>query len=397
MADDDVVRSQIKGLRDLGVRLGLDDFGTGWSSLEYLSRLPVDILKIAQVFVDQIGTSTRATALVRAIVDLAHSLGLITVAEGVETEEQADRLRQMGCFLGQGWYFARELTVAEATDALRLVAHPALADGDDLTVPMRRACRRRCWPPRSSGPRRSCRRPVPRRTPRPTRSSCPCAPRTGSTASPSLASTASLGRAALGRGARSRPSWRARSPSRTSPPAPPPSRPPSPRSSRSTPARRRPDRVGHPADHPERPPRPVRRHRRPRRLVRRHQRGGTTTPSSTVDLTDRPRPGALHRHHPDHPAHQRHRRLVRRRVHPMPTPSVTSLAGATVTVTYTYVSDTRPPDPPTITAVARSLHRRPDPVDHLHRRGRRHHRVPAGHARPIRAPGRPAPARGPPT
>ncbi len=129
MADDDVVRSQIKGLRDLGVRLGLDDFGTGWSSLEYLSRLPVDILKIAQVFVDQIGASTRATALVRAIVDLAHSLGLITVAEGVETEEQADRLRQMGCFLGQGWYFARELTVDEATDALQLVAHPTLADG----------------------------------------------------------------------------------------------------------------------------------------------------------------------------------------------------------------------------------------------------------------------------
>ena len=81
------------------------------------------------MFVDQIGSSTRATALVRAIVDLAHSLGLITVAEGVETEEQADRLRQMGCFLGQGWYFARELTVPEATDALRLVAHPTLADG----------------------------------------------------------------------------------------------------------------------------------------------------------------------------------------------------------------------------------------------------------------------------
>ncbi len=128
MTDDEVVRAQIRGLRDLGVRLGLDDFGTGWSSLEYLSRLPVDVLKIAQVFVDQIGTSPRATALVRAIIDLAHSLGLITVAEGVEREEQADRLRQMGCFLGQGWYFAREFTVPDATDALRRVAHPRLAD-----------------------------------------------------------------------------------------------------------------------------------------------------------------------------------------------------------------------------------------------------------------------------
>jgi len=129
MADDEVVRAQIKGLRDLGVRLGLDDFGTGWSSLEYLNRLSVDVLKIAQVFVDQIGTSTRATALVRAIIDLAHSLGLITVAEGVETEEQADRLRQMGCFLGQGWHFSRELTVPDATDELRRIAHPGLAGG----------------------------------------------------------------------------------------------------------------------------------------------------------------------------------------------------------------------------------------------------------------------------
>jgi EAL domain-containing protein (putative c-di-GMP-specific phosphodiesterase class I) len=86
------------------------------------------VLKIAQVFVDQMATSTRATALVRAIIDLAHSLGLITVAEGVETEEQADRLRQMGCFLGQGWYFARELSVPDATDALARLAHPRLAE-----------------------------------------------------------------------------------------------------------------------------------------------------------------------------------------------------------------------------------------------------------------------------
>jgi diguanylate cyclase (GGDEF)-like protein len=129
MADDEIVRAQLKGLRDLGVRLGLDDFGTGWSSLEYLNRLPVDVLKIAQVFVDQIGTSTRATALVRAIIDLAHSLGLITVAEGVETEEQADRLRQMGCFLGQGWHFSRDLAVPDATHALRRLAHPNLAEG----------------------------------------------------------------------------------------------------------------------------------------------------------------------------------------------------------------------------------------------------------------------------
>lgn len=129
VVDDDVTRAQIAGLRDLGVRLALDDFGTGWSSLEYLSRLPVDVLKIAQVFVDQVGASNRANALVRAIIDLAHSLGLITVAEGVEREEQAARLRQMGCYLGQGWYFARELSADDAAAALgRLVRAPAAGD-----------------------------------------------------------------------------------------------------------------------------------------------------------------------------------------------------------------------------------------------------------------------------
>jgi diguanylate cyclase (GGDEF)-like protein len=122
MVDDEVMRAQLRGIRDLGVRLALDDFGTGWSSLDYLRRLPVDVVKIAQVFVDQIGTSARADALVRAIVDLAHALGLITVAEGVERAEQAEQLRQTGCFLGQGWYFARELSEQQTTAALHELA-----------------------------------------------------------------------------------------------------------------------------------------------------------------------------------------------------------------------------------------------------------------------------------
>ena len=129
--DDDVTGAQIAGLRDLGVRLALDDFGTGWSSLEHLSRVPVDVLKIAQVFVDQVGSSSRADALVRAIIDLAHSLGLITVAEGVERAEQADRLRQMGCLFGQGRYFARELDVAQASVVLRQLVPPV--DGTPTT------------------------------------------------------------------------------------------------------------------------------------------------------------------------------------------------------------------------------------------------------------------------
>jgi diguanylate cyclase (GGDEF)-like protein len=122
VADDDVARAQLHGLREMGVRIALDDFGTGWASLEYVNRMPVDVLKIAQVFVDQMVSSARGAALVRAIIDLAHALGLITVAEGVEHEEQADRLRQMGCYLGQGWYFARELAHDDATVAMHEVA-----------------------------------------------------------------------------------------------------------------------------------------------------------------------------------------------------------------------------------------------------------------------------------
>ena len=79
----------------------------------------MDALKIARVFVHGLGVDDRGTALVQAIVDLAHSMGLITIAEGVETREQADRLRAMGCFLGQGWYFGRELSVDDATATLQ--------------------------------------------------------------------------------------------------------------------------------------------------------------------------------------------------------------------------------------------------------------------------------------
>ena len=119
VSDEPTMRSELASLSELGVRIALDDFGTGWASLEYLTRLPVDALKIAQVFIEGLGVDDRGTALVQAIVDLAHSMGLITIAEGVETREQADRLRAMGCFLAQGWYFGRELSVEDATTTLQ--------------------------------------------------------------------------------------------------------------------------------------------------------------------------------------------------------------------------------------------------------------------------------------
>jgi len=112
-------------LRRLGVRLALDDFGTGYSSLSYLQRLPVDVLKLDRAFVSGVAGSTEESALARAIVKLGQTLGLETVAEGVETAEQLAALRELGCQLGQGYHFARPLGPA-AVDALLERDHPGV-------------------------------------------------------------------------------------------------------------------------------------------------------------------------------------------------------------------------------------------------------------------------------
>jgi diguanylate cyclase (GGDEF)-like protein/PAS domain S-box-containing protein len=108
----------LEGLKSLGVRIAIDDFGTGYSSLSYLSRLPIDVLKIDRSFVADIGTSRQAAALVRSIVKIGQTLHLETVAEGVETQEQLDRLVRLGARLGQGYLFARPLRAEELATAL---------------------------------------------------------------------------------------------------------------------------------------------------------------------------------------------------------------------------------------------------------------------------------------
>jgi EAL domain-containing protein (putative c-di-GMP-specific phosphodiesterase class I) len=109
---------RLETLRALGVSIAIDDFGTGYSSLRYIRRFPADVLKIAKPFVDGLHDDTD-TALVRTIVALADSLGLRTVAEGIEDHRQLARLRELGCLLGQGYLFARPLPAHDVTELLR--------------------------------------------------------------------------------------------------------------------------------------------------------------------------------------------------------------------------------------------------------------------------------------
>ncbi len=96
-------------LRNMGVRISIDDFGTGYSSLSYLKRLPADALKIDKSFVKGLGEDIEDTAIVRMVVEPAHTLGKEAVAEGVETEEQRAFLADAGCPLAQGFLLARPL------------------------------------------------------------------------------------------------------------------------------------------------------------------------------------------------------------------------------------------------------------------------------------------------
>lgn len=115
MTDADNALKRLGMLRDMGVRLAVDDYGTGYSSLGYLQVLPADDLKLDRAFVSRCGTDPRSAAIVHSTVQLAHSLGMRIVAEGVEDDEILDRLREYGCDYAQGYGIARPQNAATTT------------------------------------------------------------------------------------------------------------------------------------------------------------------------------------------------------------------------------------------------------------------------------------------
>jgi diguanylate cyclase (GGDEF)-like protein len=113
IADAHATTATLTDLHALGVQIAIDDFGTGYSCLAYLGRLPVNVLKIDKAFVDQVTNDPEAAVLTEAIVKLATTLGLASVAEGIEQAVQLEHLRQLGCQYGQGYHFAEPLDAAE--------------------------------------------------------------------------------------------------------------------------------------------------------------------------------------------------------------------------------------------------------------------------------------------
>jgi len=114
MQNPDVATAVLGQLRALGVQLYLDDFGTGYSSLSYLHRFPVNALKIDRSFISTLTDDCEQPAIVESIVGLARSVGANVIAEGIETSEQLERLQQLGCGFGQGFFFSRPVPPEKA-------------------------------------------------------------------------------------------------------------------------------------------------------------------------------------------------------------------------------------------------------------------------------------------
>ena len=127
MQDAEMAITTLRELKSLGLNISVDDFGTGFSSLAYLKRFPLNELKIDKSFVDGLGRDPEATAIVAAVMGMAHALDLRVVAEGVETSDQASALRTLGCDEAQGFFFARPGTADDIDARLRAEAPTSAA------------------------------------------------------------------------------------------------------------------------------------------------------------------------------------------------------------------------------------------------------------------------------
>jgi EAL domain-containing protein (putative c-di-GMP-specific phosphodiesterase class I) len=128
MANTDQARDRLAELQGHGVKIAIDDFGSGYSSLGYLQRFPVDVLKLDRSFVDDLQLDRPVGGVVRAIVELADGLGVRLVAEGIETDAQAEALRRRGCRYGQGYLYARPGPLDELTAAIAGTLGAGLAE-----------------------------------------------------------------------------------------------------------------------------------------------------------------------------------------------------------------------------------------------------------------------------
>jgi EAL domain-containing protein (putative c-di-GMP-specific phosphodiesterase class I) len=123
MESIDSAAGVLEQLRAMDIQVSIDDFGTGYSSLSYLHRLPLDTLKVDRSFVNGLGVDEERSAIVRTVITLAHNLGLEVVAEGVETREQAQLLRALGCRYGQGYLFSKPVDGEKAEQLVAAEAH----------------------------------------------------------------------------------------------------------------------------------------------------------------------------------------------------------------------------------------------------------------------------------
>jgi EAL domain-containing protein (putative c-di-GMP-specific phosphodiesterase class I) len=131
ITDNEATLHNLAALRLLGVRIALDDFGTGYSTFLHLDRLPVDIVKIDKSLVDNLGSADDKRSLAAALVQLAHTLGYGTIAEGVENAAQQEALREMGCVYAQGYHLGKPMN---ATAARWLLAAHNAPDSPDRVL-----------------------------------------------------------------------------------------------------------------------------------------------------------------------------------------------------------------------------------------------------------------------